>query len=170
MWKNASGRETLRLVLKYAGSSDVSFSTMIARGHTASPLLTGLLETKGLSTIPLVAVRLLVKGLQVDQPQVVSIASVVFCSAEESFTTDQWLLLLCAHKFDNHADDARSPRAGAQIYAGVLDFILEQLVKLTAKFFHEFCHLQNGNIPIERCREPGPSKMCEMHAPGSEGF
>lgn len=48
---------------------------------------------------------------------------------------------LCGHKLDNHPNDARATGAHAQIHAGILDFILQQLVQLTAQFLHQLGHL-----------------------------
>lgn len=51
------------------------------------------------------------------------------------------LMSLRGHELDNHPDDPRATGAHAQIHAGILDFILQQLVQLTAQLFHQLGHL-----------------------------
>lgn len=51
------------------------------------------------------------------------------------------LMSLCGHKLDNHPDDPRASGTHAQIHAGILDFILQQLVQLAAQLLHQLSHL-----------------------------
>lgn len=51
-------------------------------------------------------------------------------------------VLLCGDKLHNHADNPRTSRARTQVHAWVFNFILEELVKFTAKFLYQFSYLQ----------------------------
>lgn len=50
--------------------------------------------------------------------------------------------LLCGDKLHDHADNPRTSRTGTQVRAWVFNFILEELVKFTAKFLYQFSYLQ----------------------------
>lgn len=50
--------------------------------------------------------------------------------------------LLCGDKLHNHADNSRTSRTRTQVRAWVFNFILEELVKFTAKFLYQFSYLQ----------------------------
>lgn len=50
--------------------------------------------------------------------------------------------LLCGDKLHDHADDPRTSRTRTQVRAWVFNFILEELVKFTAKFLYQFSYLQ----------------------------
>lgn len=47
-------------------------------------------------------------------------------------------------------DDAGAAGAAAQVYAWVLDFVLQQLVELPAQLLHQLSHL--GNTHIHRAK------------------
>lgn len=44
---------------------------------------------------------------------------------------------------DDHADDAGTAGAAAQVDARVLDFVLQELVQLPAQLLHQLSHLGN---------------------------
>lgn len=50
--------------------------------------------------------------------------------------------LLCGDKLHDHADNSRTSRTRTQVRAWVFNFILEELVKFTAKFLYQFSYLQ----------------------------
>lgn len=54
------------------------------------------------------------------------------------------LISLRGHELDNHPDDPRASGAHTQIHAGILDFILQQLVQLAAQLLHQLSHLAQG--------------------------
>lgn len=51
--------------------------------------------------------------------------------------------LLGGYEVDDHADDAGTSGAAAQVHARVPDFVFQQLVQLPAQLLHQLSHLEN---------------------------